>query len=108
MMSRSREAGMCCCFTSLALIAIGYIIWKKQKTDLIPGYKHKYGEDTKTYCTFVGKGIMLAGIGLFILSVPISLEAPDKFFALCCLICCLIFVGTGLGLYMHAEKRYHS
>ncbi len=99
---------MFCCFTGLFLAWIGYCIWKKEKTDWIPGYKYKIGEDTAAYCTLAGKGVIMMGVGLFILSVPLSLENPDKIFALCSLICCLAFVGMGAGLYLRAEKQYHS
>lgn len=107
-MSRNREVGMFCFFTSLLLVFVGYGIWKKQRTDWIPNYKQKPGQNTAAYCTLVGKGVILAGIGLFLLSVPISLEQPDKMFAVCCLLACLVFIGTGIGYYIRAEKRYNS
>ncbi len=108
MLTKSRQTGMFCFFTAIALIATGYGIWKKEKTDWIPGYRHKPGENTSAYCMLTGKGVMLAGTGLFVLSIPLSLERPDKIFALCCLISCLVFTGMGIGCYIRAEKRYRS
>ena len=107
MLTGSQEAGMFCFFAAVALAAVGYGIWKKKKTDWIPGYKKKAGENTAAYCTLAGKGVILMGAGMFILSVPISLVEPDKIFALCCLVCCFVFIGMGVSLFLRAEKKYH-
>lgn len=107
MLTRSQEVGMFCFVVAVILIWAGYLIWKQQKTQWIPGYVKKSGENTAAYCALAGKGVMLGGVGLLILSVPISQAEPNKFFALCCLISCLIFVGMGVGLYLKAERLYH-
>lgn len=106
MLTRSQETGMFCFFISLALVVVGFYIRKKEKTEWIPGYKKKLGENTAAYCALVGKGIQFVGLGMFLLSVPISLAEPNKFFALSCLLSCFVFIGIGLGMYLQAEKRY--
>lgn len=106
MLSRTQEVGMFCFVIAVILIWAGFLIWKQKKTEWIPGYKKRSGENTAAYCAMVGKGIILAGIGMLVLSVPISQAEPDKFFALCCLICCMVFIGMGLSLYFRAEKLY--
>jgi len=106
MLARNREVGMFCFWIAGILIWVGFQIWKNKKTLWIPGYKKKAGENTAAYCALVGKGVILVGVGMFILSVPISLANPDKYFALSSLICSLAFVGMGVNLYLRAEKLY--
>lgn len=103
MLTKNREVGMLCFLMALAFFYIGFSVMKKGKTNLIPRYKDK-GANTALYCSLAGKGILLAGVGMLILSVPLSLENPDKYFALVCLICCFLFIGMGIFLYLKAEK----
>jgi hypothetical protein len=104
----NQQAGMYCLLVGIVLIAFGLYVWKAKQATLIPGYKKKPGENTAAYCELVGKGTILCGVGLIVLSIPLPLENPDKIFALSCLICCLFFVGMGIWLYIKAEKTYHS
>ena len=106
MLTRNQEVGMFCFIIAVLLIWVGYQIWKVQKTEWIPGYQKKPGEKTAEYCVMVGKGVILTGIGMLILSIPISQANPDKYFALCCLFSCLIFIGMGVSLYFRAERLY--
>lgn len=106
MLTRSQEVGMFCFGIAVILIWAGFQIWKRKKTQWIPGYQKKPGENTAAYCAAVGKGVILAGVGMFVLSVPISQAEPDKYFALSCLISCLVFVGMGVSLYLRAERLY--
>ena len=106
MLTRSQEVGMFCFVIGILLIWVGFQIWKKKKADWIPGYKKKPGENTAAYCTMAGKGVILGGIGMFILSVPISQEDPNKYFALTCLICSFAMIGMGFNLYLRAERLY--
>ena len=108
MLTRSQEVGMFCFVIGILLIWVGFQIRKQKKADWIPGYKKKIGENTAAYCAMVGKGVILGGIGMFILSIPISQVEPDKFFALSCLICSVAFIGMGFNLYLRAEKLYRS
>ena len=104
MLTRSQEVGMFCFVIAILLIWAGFQIWKRKKTEWLPGHKKKTGEATEVYCALAGKGVILGGIGMLILSVPISQAEPDKYFALCCLICSLAFIGMGLSLYLRAER----
>jgi hypothetical protein len=88
----------------IIMILFGLYVWKKQQPHLIPGYKEKPGENTSLYCERMGKGTMLFGVGLIVLSIPLPLENPDKMFALSCLICCLVFVGLGFYFFARARK----
>ena len=97
---------MFCFVVGILLVWVGFQIWKRKKADWIPGYRKKAGENTAAYCTMVGKGVILGGVGMVVPSIPISLTVPDKFFALSCLICSLIFIAMGLILYFRAEKLY--
>ena len=97
---------MFCFVIGILLIWVGFQIWKRKKADWIPGYKKKPGENTAAYCAMAGKGVILGGVGMFILSVPISLADPNKYFALTCLICSLACIGMGLNLYLRAERLY--
>lgn len=106
MLTRSQEAGMFCFIAAALLIWIGFQIWKRKKAEWIPGYKKKDGENTAAFCALTGKGIMLGGVGMFILSVPISQLEPNKYFALSSLLCCLAFIAMGVRLYVRAEKLY--
>lgn len=106
MLERTQEVGMICFIAAIGLFVIGRMVWKKQKTNLIPGYKWKSGENTAAYCEMVGKGMMLGGFGIFILSIPLYQTEPDKYFALCCLISCFAFLGMGIALYLRAEKYF--
>ena len=108
MLTRAQEVGMFCFVIGILLIWVGFSIWKRQKTDWIPGYWKKAGENTAAYCAMVGKGVISGGVGMFILSIPLSRPEPDKYFALCCLICSLVFIGMGVALYIRAEKRYRQ
>ena len=105
-MPRNQEVGLLCFVVAVVMMWSGFQIWKHQKTQWIPGYQKKPGENTPAYCAMTGKGVILGGIGMFILSVPISQTEPDKFFALCCLISCLVFIGMGVSLYLRAERLY--
>ncbi len=107
MLTRNQEVGMLCFAVGVLLIWAGFQIWKRKKTEWLPGYRKKSGENTAAYCAMAGKGVILGGIGMLILSVPISQAEPDKFFALCCLLCCLVFIGMGVSLYLRAERLYH-
>ena len=106
MHTRAQEVGLFCFVVGILLIWAGFQIWKRKKTEWIPAYKKKNGENTAAYCAMVGKGVILSGVGMFILSIPISLAEPNKFFALSCLICSFIFIGMGFRLYFRAEKLY--
>lgn len=97
---------MFCFIAAVLLIWAGFQIWKRQKAEWLPGYKKKSGENTAAYCAMAGKGVMLGGAGMFILSIPISQIEPNKYFALCCLLCCLVFIGMGVSLYIRAEKLF--
>lgn len=107
MLTRVQEVGMICFLVAIGLVVIGRQVWKKQKANLIPIYKPKPGENKAAYCELAGKGVIFGGIGMFILSIPLSQKDPDRYFALICLICCLMFVGMGISLYLRAEKNYH-
>lgn len=107
MLTKTQEVGLLCFVIAVVLIWAGFQIWKHEKTQWIPGYKKKIGENTAAYCAMAGKGVILGGIGMFILSIPISQSEPDKFFALSCLLSCLVFIGMGVSLYLRAEKHYH-
>ena len=108
MLTRTQEVGMVCFLVAIGLVFLGRQVWKNQRTNLIPIYKQKPGENTAAYCAMTGKGMMLGGVGMFILSIPLSQAEPDRYFALICLICCLIFIGMGISMYLRAEKHYHS
>jgi hypothetical protein len=100
----NEQSGLYCLLVGILLIAFGYYVWKKQQPDLIPGYKVKPSRDIAVYCKLVGKGTILCGIGLIILSIPLPLENPNKIMALCCLLCCLALVAWGISLYVRANK----
>ena len=106
MLTRNQEVGMFCFVIGILLVWVGFQIWKQKKAEWIPGYKKKAGENTTAFCAMAGKGVMLGGVGMFILSIPISQTEPDKYFALTCLLCCLVFIGMGVNLYIRAEKRF--
>ena len=106
MLTRNQEAGMFCFVIAVIMIWAGVQIRTRKKAEWLPGYKKKPGENTAAFCGMAGKGVILAGIGMLILSVPISQAEPDKYFALCCLLSCLVFTGMGLSLYFRAERLY--
>ena len=51
------------------LIILGYMVWKKEKISLFHDYHYDKvsEEDKKAFCTISGIGVVLIGIGLFII-----------------------------------------
>lgn len=100
----NEQTGLYCLAVGLLLIVFGLYVWKKKEPTLILGYKEKPGRNVDFYCEMMGRGTILWGIGLTILSIPLPMEDPDKFLAASCLICCLVFVGIGIWLFVRANK----
>lgn len=53
-------------FVALICVIVGFLIWKKEKVNLIHGYHLKGIEDLKGYTSAIGKNFLLLGLFLFL------------------------------------------
>ena len=89
----------------LVLVAIGYLIWKKEKISLLHDYHYdKVSEENKkAFCTLSGQGILIVGLGL--LATAIILGTTESV---------LGFIAFGLGfalglaLLIYAGNKYNK
>ena len=61
-------------FVGIVLIALGYLVWKKEKISLFHDYHYDKvsAEDKKAFCTISGIGVVLIGIGILITAIIIG------------------------------------
>ena len=55
----------------LLFLVIGWMIWKKERMDLLHDYhrKHVSEEDKKRFCALCGMGVCVIGIGMLLTAV---------------------------------------
>ena len=88
-------------FVGLALIVIGYLVWKKEKISLLHDYHYEKvaEENKKAFCTLSGVGLLVMGVGLEVAAVVLGVtDSLWSFLA--------VGVGSVVGfpLLLSAEK----
>lgn len=89
----------------IALLVIGYLIWKKEKITLLHDYHYeKVSEgDKKAFCTISGIGIFVMGVGLLVNAVIFGFtESLWSFLALA------LGFAVGISLLIYAGKKYNT
>ena len=58
----------------LALIVIGYLVWKKEKISLLHDYHYEKvtEENKKAFCTLSGLGLLVMGVGLVVAAIVLG------------------------------------
>lgn len=88
----------------IVLIALGYLVWKKEKISLFHDYHYDKVsvEDKKAFCTISGIGVVLIGIGFLITAIIIGITNSMWSFV-------FFVVGFVIGLIMliYAGIRYN-
>ena len=90
---------------SIVFIAIGFLIWKKEKISLLHDYhyNHVAEKDKKTFCTLSGIGIISIGIGMTATAVILAFtDSVAAFIALA------VGFAIGLTLLAYATSKYNS
>ena len=90
---------------SVLFLVIGYLLWKKERIDLLHGYHYDKvtKENKKAFCTICGFGIISIGIGMLISAVLFGISE-----ALAGFIPFLAGFIIGLVLLIFAGKKYNS
>ena len=88
----------------ILLLAIGYMIWKKEKITLLHDYHYDKvtEEDKKEFCALSGKGIVIIGVGLIISAV--FMESVEEMWSFLPMI---IGFAIGLGFLIYAGYKYN-
>lgn len=89
---------------SIVLVAVGYLIWKKEKISLLHNYHYDKvsDENKKDFCKLSGLGIISIGIGLLITAIVIGITNSVWSF-----IGFAIGFVIGLALLIHAGNTYN-
>ncbi len=89
----------------LVLVAIGYLIWKKEKISLLHDYHYdKVSEENKkAFCSLSGQGILIVGLGLLVTAIILGItESVLGFIAFG------LGFALGLALLIHAGNKYNK
>lgn len=100
----NQDVSMVCFFSGILLMLVGLYVWIKKRPDILPGYKRVENENTAAYARFFGQALMFAGAAVFVLSVPLHDENPDKGTAVMALFLCLVLLAAAMGFYILAVK----
>lgn len=89
---------------AIALLVIGYLIWRREKISLLHDYHYDKirDEDKTAFCTLSGLGVIAIGTGLLITAVWFAIaESALAFLALA------IGFAAGLSLLIYATRKYN-
>lgn len=69
-------SGVLFALSGSVFVKLGWQIWKKQKTDLIITYhcERVSKENKQAYCTLLGIGVLIMGIGFFLSAICIAFK----------------------------------
>jgi len=83
-------------FISVLFLWMGYLIWKKQKINLIHAYHYKKvkEEDKKAYTNLMGKAMIVIGVGMLLSDITFAMIRVE-----CCMIIFDVFLIVGLMTY---------
>ena len=90
----------------LALIFIGWRIWKKEQITLIHDYHYTRvaEKDKKSYTEKMGKACIIMGIGMILMMGIINFTSKTAYGV----ICFGIFFVWGLVMIFMAQKKYNG
>lgn len=90
---------------ALLFIWLGYMIWIKEKINLIHAYHYTKvkEEDKKAYTSIMGKATIVIGIGMMLSDILFFLMRTGE----CMIIFAISFV-VGLGMMTYAQIKYNS
>ena len=69
-------------FTGILFVLLGYLIWKKQKINLLHDYHYDKvsEEDKEAFCALSGKGVLIIGVSMLITAAIIGItDSPWSF-----------------------------
>ena len=86
------------------ILALGYLLWKKEKISLLHSYHREKvtPENKKAFCAFSGAGVMLIGLGIVISGT--AMAARETLWGF---LPFGIGFAAGLGLLVWAGLRYN-
>ena len=89
----------------IALVVMGYFIWKKEKISLLHDYHYSNvsKEDKKAFCTLAGVGVLSIGVGLLITAIIIGIT--NSLFSF---IAMAIGFAVGLPILIYADRKYNK
>ena len=98
-------AGILMLLLGVVMLVIGWVIWKKQKIELIHNYHyaHVREESKAPYCAMMGQATMLMGLGCGL--TGLINWAFDTLWGWALFSVCAVI---GIGLYIHAENRFNN
>ena len=89
---------------ALLFIWLGYLIWIKEKINLIHAYHYTKVKETdkKAYTSIMGKAMIVMGIGMMLSDILFVIMRTEK-----CMIVFVILLVVGLIMTTYAQIKYN-
>ena len=89
---------------ALLFLWLGYLIWIKEKINLIHAYHYTKVKETdkKVYTSIMGKAMIVMGIGMMLSDILFVIMRTEK-----CIVVFVILLIVGLIMMTYAQIKYN-